>query len=209
MRRLRSPARLTWLLVAVVASTAGPAVAQTPAVGSWATYQWRSATRVELPVLVQQPGAAGAAPTWSAEREMSSPRPIYVTYGIPKGDAKSYVLQIVTRLTPDGAPLSVTQVTVDRASGKATKSVIRDKKGVIPTPESGLRPFHESGVKGTREDIAVGAGRFAAVKAPYRGGTVWVSDKVPALGLAKGTWAEGELELVKSGTTGTQDLLRS
>ena len=58
------------------------------------------------------------------------------------------MLQIVTRPTADGTPLSVTQVTVDRASGKALKSVIKDKKGVIPTPESGLRPLRQAGVQG-------------------------------------------------------------
>jgi hypothetical protein len=209
MRRYRLIARGVGLLVGIVLATVTPAAAQAPAVGSWATYEWRSATRVETPVLVQQPGAAGAAPTWSAEREMAAARPIYVTYSIPKGDAKTYVLQIVTRLRPEGPPLSVTQVTVDRASGKATKSVIRDKKGVIATPESGIRPFREAGVKGSPDEVAVSAGRFSAVKAPYRNGTVWVSDKVPALSLVKATSPDGELELVQSGTSGAQDLLRS
>ena len=65
------------------------------------------------------------------------------------------------------------------------------------------------GVKGSREEVAVSAGRFSAVKAPYRNGTVWVSDKVPALSLVKATLPDGELELVQSGTAGAQDLLRS
>ena len=92
--------------------------------------------RSTSPCSCSSPAPAGR-PSWSVDREASSPRPIFVTYSVVRGDAKSYVLQIVTRPTADGTPLSVTQVTVDRASGKALKSVIRDKKGVIPTPESG------------------------------------------------------------------------
>ncbi len=53
------------------------------------------------------------------------------------------------------------------------------------------------------------AGRFTAVKAPHRNGTVWVSDQVPALGVVKGAFPDGQLELVKRGTAGAQDLLRS
>jgi hypothetical protein len=212
MRRLR-PALPALALLAIVGlglpPTGRPAGAQAATAGAWATYEWRSAVKVEVPVLVQQPGAAGAPATWSVDRETTTPRPLYVTYGIVRSDAKSYVLQILTRLGPDATPLSITQVTVDRTSGKALKSVIRDKKGVIATPESGLRPFREAAVKGTREEVAVPAGRFTAVKASYRNGTVWVSDKVPALGLVKATLPDGELELVRSGTAGAQDLLRS
>jgi hypothetical protein len=98
---------------------------------------------------------------------------------------------------------------VDRASGKALRSVIRDKKGVIATPESGLRPFRQAGLTGATEDVSVPAGRFSAVKAPHRNGTVWVSDRVPALGLVRAEFPEGVLELVRSGTTGAEDLLRS
>jgi hypothetical protein len=213
MRGLRPAVRVvalplvTLMLGAALASR--PAGAQGPAVGAWATYEWRSAVEVDVPVFVQQPGAAGAPATWSVEREKTAPRPFYVTYGIVRGDAKSYVLQILTRLSPDGPPLSITQVTVDRASGKALKSVIRDKKGIIATPESGVRPFREAAVAGRREEVAVPAGRFTAVRAPHGQGTVWVSDKVPALGLVKAVSPQGQLELVRSGTTGARDLLRS
>jgi len=213
MRRLHpDPPCLALLVVvmlgAVMLGVAGPAGAQGPAVGSWATYEWRSAATTDVPVLVQQPGTTGAA-SWSVDRETVPSRPIFETFSVVRGDTKTYVLQIVTRLTPDGKPLSVTQVTVDRASGKAVKSVIRDKKSVIATPESGLRPLRQASVKGSPEEVAVQAGRFTAVKAPHRNGTVWVSDQVPALGIVKGTFPDGQLELVKSGTTGAQDLLRS
>jgi hypothetical protein len=209
MRRTGPSPRGVVFLVLLVLGVAVDAAAQGPAVGGWATYEWKSAAKVDVPVLVQQPGASGAAATWSVDREASAPRPIFVTYSVVKGDAKSYVLQIVTHPTADGKPLSVTQITVDRASGKALKSVIKDKKGVIPTPESGLRPLRQAGVQGASEEVTVPAGRFTAVKAPYRNGTVWVSDQVPALGIAKGAFPDGELELVKRGTSGAQDLLRS
>jgi hypothetical protein len=196
------------LLVALVLGAVVPAAVEAQTVGTWATYEWRSAVKTDLPVLVQQPGAAGAA-GWSFDRESAPPRTIFVTFSIVRGDAKSYVLQILTRPTADGAPLSVTQVTVDRTSGKALKSVIRDRKGVIPTPESGLRPFREASLQGAREEVTVPAGRFTAVKAPFRNGTVWVSDRVPGVGIVKGVFPDGQLELLKSGTTGAQDLLRS
>jgi hypothetical protein len=185
------------------------AAAQAPAVGGWATYEWKSAAKVDVPVLVKQPGAGGAAATWSVDSEASTPRPIFVTYSVVRGDAKSYVLQIVTRPTVDGQPLSVTQITVDRASGKALKSVIRDKNRVVSTQESGLRPLRQASVRGTSEEVTVPAGRFTAVKGPYRSGTVWVSDQVPALGIVKGAFPDGQLELVKRGTSGAQDLIRS
>jgi hypothetical protein len=208
MRRLRRDPRGLVLFTVVVLGIAIPAAAQPPPAGGWATYEWRGTARVDVPVLVQQPSASGAG-NWAVEREASTPRPIFVTYSIVRADAKSYVLQIVTRASADGKPLSITQVTVDRASGKALKSVTKDKKGVVATPESGLRPLREAGVQGTREEVAVPAGRFTAVKAPHRNGTVWVSDRVPGIGVVKGAFPEGQLELIKSGTGGAQDLLRS
>lgn len=209
MRRRRLDSHGLTLLALLVLGVAVPAAAQTPKVGDWATFEWRSAAKVDVPVLVQQPGSSGAAATWSIDREASAPRPIFVTYSVVSGDAKTYVLQTVTRATPDGAPLSVTQATVDRASGKTLKSVIKDKKGVIPTPDTGLRPLRQAGVQGSQEEITVPAGRFTAVKTSQRNGTVWVSDRVPAVGVVKAMFPDGQLELVKSGTGGAKDLLRS
>jgi hypothetical protein len=208
MRQSHLGPRGVAFLVLLVIGGAVEVAAQGPPVGGWATYEWKSAAKVDVPVLVRQSGASGTA-NWSVESEASTPRPIFVTYSVVRGDPKSYVLQIVTRPTADGPPLSVTQVTVDRASGKTLKSVIRDKKGIIPTPESGLRPLRQAGVQGTSEEVTVPAGRFTAIKAPHRNGTVWVSDQVPALGVVKGVFPDGQLELVKRGTTGAQDLLRS
>ena len=209
MRRPPIPSDSGTLLLALVLGTAVPAATQTaaPAPGSWATYEWRESAQVEVPVLVQQPSTGGAV-TWSIERQTAPPH-IFVTYSVLRGDEKSYVLQVVTRGSADGKPLSITQVTVDRASGKALKSVTRDKKGLVATPEKTFRPLRESGVRGTREEVTVPAGRFTAVKSPYQNGTVWVSDQVPALGIVKGIFPNGQMELIKSSTTGAQDLLRS
>jgi hypothetical protein len=208
MRRLRLDPPGLALLGILVLGLAAPAAGQAPAVGSWATYEWRSTAKVDVPVVVRQPSTSGPA-SWSIDQETAAPRPIFETFSVVRGDAKTYVLQIVTRATADGKPLSITQVTVDRATGKALRSVIRDKKGVANTPESGLRPLRQTGVQGTREEVTVPAGRFTAVKAPHKDGTVWVSDQVPVLGIVKGVFPDGQLELVKSGTTGAQDLLRS
>jgi hypothetical protein len=200
------------LVLALAGLAAGPRLAAFAAdglaAGAWATYEWRSAARVEVPVLVRQ-SQPGGADAWAVERELQAPPPVYVTYGIVRADPKSYVLQIVTRPSLEGPVLSLTQVTVDRASGKALRAVIRRPKGTIATPESGLRPFREALVTGQPEEVAVPAGRFPAVRASYKDGTVWVSDRVPAMGLVKATSAGGQLELVRSGTTGVRDLLRS
>lgn len=204
-RRISS---LLGLLALVLAAGSSHAADPGPAVGAWATYRWTSSLRQEVPVLVQEPGTGGTG-TWSLTRESAPPEPLFVTYSIVGGDAKRYLLQIVTQQKLDSAPLSVTQVTVDRASGQATKSVIRRPKGPIATPESGLRPFRQAAVQGTEEPVAVPAGRFTALRAPYRDGTVWVSDQVPALGLVKASFPNGQLELVRSAAAGARDLLRS
>jgi len=180
-----------------------------PAVGSWASYRWTPSLTQTVPVVVQQP-RPGGPPTWSVAQETVPVPPLMVTYAIVRGDRRSYTLQIVTQAQPDGPPLSVTQVTVDRASGKALRSVIRGAKGTVPTPESGIRPFREADVaQGRREEVAVPAGRMSAVHGAAQGAEVWVSDQVPPLGLVKGVWRDGTVELVASGATGAKDLLRA
>lgn len=198
------------LLVALLLA-AGPvamAAPPGPAVGSWATYQWASSVRQQVPVLVRQEGAGGQV-SWSIAQEAAAPAPLFVTYAVVRGDAKTYTLQVVTQQRLDGPALSVTQVRVDRASGKRLSSVIRASRGPVPTPEGTLRPFRHSSVKGIDESVSVPAGQFAALRAPYQDGTVWVSDRVPALGLVKATFPAGTLELVRSGAGGAKDLLRS
>ncbi|PYM61416.1 MAG: hypothetical protein DMD79_12880 [Candidatus Rokuibacteriota bacterium] len=199
-----------WLTLAVLGGAPVPSAAAPgdPVVGAWATYQWTSAVREEVPVLVKQE-QPGGEPTWTVTKESAPPLPLFVTYAIVRGDAKTYVLQIVTRQTPEGIPLAVTQITVDRQSGTAVKSVTQRPKGLIATPESGLRPFRQAAVKGATEEVGVAAGRFQAVRAAHPQGTVWVSDQVPAMGLVKATFPNGQLELLRSGTSGAQDLLRS
>ena len=133
-----------------------------------------------------------------------------MTYSVVHSDARSYTLQIVTQERPDGTPLSVTQVTINRASGKAVRSVIRRPKGVVATPDSALRPLREASVpQGRPEEVRVPAGLFTAVRGSAQGVELWVSDKVPVLGLVKGVWNEGTLELIESAATGAKDHFKS
>jgi hypothetical protein len=178
-----------------------------PAVGAWASYRWTSRLSQTVPVLVQQTGAGGRV-AWSVAQESVTPGPLVVTYGVVRADRGSYTLQIVTQVGPDAPPLSVTQVTVDRASGKSRRSVVRGPKGPVATPDSALRPFREAAVpEGQREEVAVPAGRLAAVHGRAQGVEVWVADTVPVLALVKAVRPDGVLELVSSGQSGTKDLL--
>lgn len=205
-----SRAGLGSLAIALALGIPSAAFAQPPAgptVGASATYRWTSALTQPISVIVQQPGPGGQA-AWSVTEERAAPGPVFVTYSIVRGDRRSYTMQIVTHQELSSAPLSITQVTVDRRSGKALRSVIQRPKGVAPTPESGLRPLREAAVaQGTREDVAVLAGRFGAVKGKVQDADVWVSDQAPVLGLVKAVWPSGTLELVRSEASGAKDLL--
>jgi hypothetical protein len=192
----------------LLALAAGAATPSGPAVGAWAAYRWTSSVSHEVPVVVRQEGADGRV-SWSVSRESTAPSPLFVTFGIVGGDAKTYTLQIVTSRAVDGPPLSVTQLRVDRVSGKAIRSVTRAPKGVAPTPDDPLRPLRAADLKGSSESVTVPAGQFTAVRALYRDGTAWVSDEVPAMGLVKAVFPSGALELVRSGPSGAKDLLRS
>lgn len=200
------------VLAASLGAEAGVLLAQggpppTPAVGAWATYRWTAAVRERVPVIVQQRDAEGRV-QWSVAEETVTPPPVYVTYAVVRADRRTYTLQIVTASEPGAEPpLSVTQVTVDRATGKALRSVIRRPKGLIATPEAELRPLRELAVQGVREEVTVPAGRFPAVRGRAAGGEVWVSDRVPPLGLVRAVWPEGTLELVASAPAGATDLL--
>jgi hypothetical protein len=209
MRRTRSVSILLGLGVSLALTALAAAQAPGPAIGSQATYRWTSTVSQPVTVLVQERDASGQV-KWSAVEERAALPPIFVTYAVVRGDGKTYTLQIVTHEQLDGAPLSITQVTVDRASGKAVRSIIRRPKGLIDTPESGLRPMREAGVpQGTREQVTVPAGAFAAVRGTVQGTQVWVSDQVPALGLVRAVGPSGTLELVRSAPGGARDLLAS
>ncbi|HSE95137.1 MAG TPA: hypothetical protein VLD61_04560 [Methylomirabilota bacterium] len=208
MRRSARVLTLILLIPALGSAGAQPATAADagPVVGSWATYQRTSTLAEEIPVLVRQSDPRGRE-TWTVSRERVAPAPLFVTYSIVRGDATRYVLQVVTAATLDGPPLSVTQVTVERASGKAIRSVTQRPQGVIATPESGIRPFRQADARGPEEVVTVPAGRFSAVRMPYADGTVWVSDQVPALRLVRGEYGNARLELVRSDARGARDLL--
>jgi hypothetical protein len=200
---------MVWTIpLLALALAAGAATPSGPTLGAWATYQWTSSISQEVPVVGRQEGADGRV-TWSVSRESTAPRPLFVTFGIVGGDAGTYTLQIVTSRALDGPPLSVTQLRVDRGSGKALRSVIRTPKGVTSTPDDPLRPFRTADVKGTSESVSVPAGQLMAVRGLYRDGTVWVADEVPAMGLVKAVFPSGILELVRSAPAGAEDLLRS
>jgi hypothetical protein len=196
------------LAASVLAPLAREVAAQAaPAVGALATYRWTPTAKQTVPVLVEERDASGQVKR-SVVEEPQTPPPLFVTYGVVKSLPKTYTLQVVTSETADSAPLSVTQIVVDRASGKAVRSVIRYPKGVIATPESTLRPFREAALpQGRREEVTVPAGRFQAVSGTVAGAQVWVSDQVPGLGLVKAVWPAGTLELVRSAKTGATDLL--
>ncbi len=196
--------------LALAASVAAEAAtAQGPSVGAWASYRWTSTLTQTVPVLVQQTGASGQV-AWSVAQESVPPAPLIVTYAVLRGDRRTYTLQVVTQATPEAPPLSVTQITVDRASGKAWRSVTRGPKGPVATPESALRPFREADVaQGRREEVTVPAGRFTAVHGAAQGAEVWVSEQVPGLALVKAVWRDGTLELVGSGQSGAKDLLKA
>jgi hypothetical protein len=194
------------MLAVLAAGPAGAAVPAQPAVGSWATYRWTSTAQTEVPVLVKE--ERGGQVSWSVAREAVT-LSVFVTYAIVGADARSYTLQVTTHETADGPPLSVTQLRVDRKSGKTLRTVTRSPKGAVPTPEGTLRPFQQAGTSGPEETVTVPAGQFAAIRTSYKNGTVWVSDRVPALGAVKATFPTGTLELVRSGTAGAKDLLRA
>lgn len=205
-RTLRSLAILSLLLLCGSGSSP-TAAAQTE--GAWATYRFESALKRTAPVVYKEVGPNDEV-RWRVEEEPIPPAPIYVTYAIVRATAQEYTLQVVTSLEPDGTPLSITQIVVDRQTGAAKRSVIRYPKGLIETIENELRPFREAGLPdATREEIQVAAGRFTALQAPHKAGTVWVSDQVPAMGLVKAVFPHGTLELVRSGASGAEDLLRS
>jgi hypothetical protein len=193
----------------VVAPGVAAAASPAPAAGNWATYRRTSPVTQTVSVLTEQPPAPGGGKaTWSVTNESLSAPEVFVTYGVVRADPKTYVLQLTTHIRPDGPPLSVTQVTVDKATGKSVRSVIRKPKGVSPTPEDGLRPFSRADIGGTPESVTVPAGTFQAAKGMAQGSTVWVADKAGPLNLVKMVGPRGTMELVKEGTGGVKDLLR-
>lgn len=203
---MRRPFR--WLaILSVLLLPASAARAQGE--GAWATYRFESSIKRTTPVVYKEVGPGGEV-KWRVAEEPVSPAPLYITYAIVKASAREYTLQVTTSMEADGSPLSITQIVVDRRSGKAKKSVTRHPTGLVETPENELRPFQERQFPtGAREEVQVASGRFAALRAPHRDGTVWVSNRVPAMGLVKAVFPRGTLELVTSGASGAKDLLRS
>ena len=84
MRRTGIGPRGLALLVLLALGVAVEAAAQGPAVGGWATYEWRSAAKVDVPVLVQQPGASGAAELVGRSRGLFAPPDLRHLLGRPR-----------------------------------------------------------------------------------------------------------------------------
>lgn len=181
--------------------------AQAPAVGNWASYRWTSTIKEPQQVLVRETGADGKV-TLRVEKVAAPAATLFVTYAIVGEQDTAYWLQVSTHEGPGALPLAVTQILVDKKSGKSLKSVTQRPKGLIETPENELRPLRESAVKGDRQEVRVPAGSFVAIHAKVSGVEVWVSDRVAALGIAKAIFPNGVLELTASGQSGAKNLLK-
>jgi len=195
-------AGLAWL--PLEAQGQGPA----PAVGSWATYRFTPSLPERQQIIVRETMTDG---TTRIRLEEGPPptRPIFfITYAIVGETTEGKWLQVTTHQTPDGPPLSTTQILISKKDGRALRSQILGSRGVVPTPENELRPLREDRVSGTREEVAVPTGRYQAVRGKVGSTEVWVNDQVPAMGVVKAALSNGILELLKASPSGAKDLLK-
>ena len=182
----------------------GPA----PAVGSWATYRFTPSLPDRQQIIVRETMSDGTTRIRLEEGPPPTRPSLAITYAIVGETAEGTWLQVTTHQAPEGPPLSTTQILISKKTGKALRSQTLGSKGVVPTPESELRPQRENQVRGTREEVTVPAGRYQAVRGKVGAIEVWVSDQVPAMGLVKATLSDGTLELLKASPTGAKDLLK-
>ena len=189
-----------------LAAAASPA----PAAGSWATY--RRTSPVTQTVSGADRAAAGAGVRQGHlvgdQRVPERPRGLRDLRRGAGGPQDLCPPAHHPDIRPDSPPLSITQVTVDKATGKGCQERHPEAQGVSPTPEDGLRPFSRADIGGTPEAVTVPAGTFQAAKGMAQGSTVWVADKAGPLNLVKMVGPRGTMELVKEGTGGVKDLLR-
>jgi len=178
------------------------------AVGSWATYRFTPSLPDRQQFIVRETMTDG---TTRIRLEEGPPekRPTFaITYAIVGETAEGLVLQVTTHQTPEGLPLSTTQILISKKDGKAIRSQILGSKGLVPTPENELRPQRENRISGPREEISVPGGRYQAVRGKAGTAEVWVSDRVPVMGMVKAVLPNGTLELLKASPTGAKDLLK-
>lgn len=180
----------------------------TSVVGSWATYRFTPSLPDRQQIIVRETMTDGTTRV-RLEEGPAPVRPSFaVTYSIVGETAEGTWLQVTTHQTADGPPLSTTQILTSKKDGKALRSQILGSRGLVSTPENELRPLKENRVSGTREEVTVPAGRYQAVRGKVGAVEVWVSNQVPAMGVAKATLVNGTLELLKASPSGAKDLLK-
>jgi hypothetical protein len=179
-------------------------------VGSYATYKWTSKVEVKKDVLHKTVTPDGRV-SYKVIKESVKPKPIYLTCSILKATDKDYLVQVVTRERKDTEPLSVSQVLVDRKTGKGVKAIIKSPKDlpVSFTPGKELIHIPEKAVKeGKKVKLTVEAGTYSCVQGTFNGQEVCVSDEVPSLGIVKANLEDGTAELIESSPTGAKDLIK-
>jgi hypothetical protein len=179
-------------------------------VGSYATYKWTSKIEATIDVLNKTVSPDGKV-SYKVTKESVKPKPIYLTYAILKATDKDYLVQVITREAKDKEPLSISQVVIDRNTGKGIKAVIRSPKGVPLSYPPGKELIHvqEKVVKdGKKVNITVEGGAFNCLQGTFKGQSVCVSDEFPTLGIVKATLEDGTVELVESSPTGAKDFIR-
>ena len=137
-------------------------------------------------------------------RGLRAPPPIFVTYSVVRGDAKSYVLQIVHAADGGGHP------PLGHTSPRWTARLARPQErhprqeGVIPTRRAVSGRSARRGVQGGPEEVTVPAGRFNRRQgAPPERHRVGVRSGAGAR-RRQGAFPDGQLELLKRGTAGAQ-----
>lgn len=179
-------------------------------VGSYATYKWISKVETKKDVIYKTVTPDGKV-SYKVTKETERPKPIYLTYSILKATGKDYLVQIVTRDGKDTEPLSISQILVDRKTGKGLKSVVKSPKDlpVAYTPGKEILHISEKAVKdGKKVTITVEGGTFGCLQGTFNGNEVCISDEVPTLGIVKATVEDGTLELIESSQTGARDLIK-
>lgn len=178
-------------------------------VGSYATYKWRSKVR-EGNVLYRTVALDGSI-SYKVVKEPIEAKPFYFTYSILKATENDYLIQIVAQEGKDTEPLAISQILVDRKTGKNLKAVIKSPKGAaLPfSPVEELTPISEKAVKEAKKvNITVEAGSYECLNGTFKGQEVYVSDKIPTLGIIKATLKGGMIELVSSSPAGARDLMK-
>jgi len=179
-------------------------------VGSYATYKWTSKIEATGDVIYKTVSPDGKV-SYKVIKEAVSPRPLYLTYSILKKTAKSYLVQIVARDGKDTEPLSISQVLLDRKTGKGLRAVIKSPKGipVAYTPGRDFIHISERAVKdGKKMTVTVEGGTYSCLQGRFNGQEVCVSDEVPGLGIVKAIAEDGTLELIEGSPVGAKDLIK-